>query len=77
MTENKPCPAALNIAGEHFPCQQMEHMAPGSVGHDGWPHSNRDAEAIWCSDRDPIPGLPAWDDYERTVLAPIREGRTT
>lgn len=52
------CPAALNIAGEHYPCQQMEHMEPGSKNHDGWAHSNRDAEAIWCSDRDPIPQMP-------------------
>ena len=47
MNANPTCPAALNIKGEHFPCQQMEHMAPGSEGHDGWAHSNRDAEAIW------------------------------
>lgn len=44
------CPAALNIKGEHFPCQQMDQMTEGSVGHDGWAHSNRDAEAIWIDD---------------------------
>lgn len=58
-TENPKCPAALDIKGEHFPCQQMEQMAPGSTNHDGWAHSNRDAEAIWASDRVPIPGMPA------------------
>lgn len=46
-TEPGKCPAVLNIAGEHYPCQQMEQMVEGSVGHDGWAHSNRDAEAIW------------------------------
>ena len=61
-SSDKPfCPAALNIAGEHYPCQQMEQMAPGSENHDGWAHSNRDADAIWASDRDPVPGMPAYD----------------
>ena len=73
--ENAPCPAALNIKGDHFPCQTMQDMAPGSVNHDGWAHSNRDAEAIWASGLDPIPGMPAWEAFERDVLAPIREGR--
>lgn len=49
------CPAALIIAGKHFPCQQMDHMAEGSTSHDGWAHSNRDAEALWYSDLDLIP----------------------
>jgi hypothetical protein len=44
---SKTCTAALNIAGEHFPCQQMEEMVEGSESHDGWAHSNRDAQAIW------------------------------
>lgn len=45
----RPCPddAALNIMGEHFPCQQMDQMSADSATHDGWAHSNRDAEAIW------------------------------
>jgi len=51
-TETYTCPAAINIAGEHFPCQQMEHMAEGSKNHDGWAHSNRDAQAIWTEDAD-------------------------
>lgn len=42
------CPAVLNIAGEHFPCQQMDQMVEGSTNHGGWAHSNRDAQAIWC-----------------------------
>ena len=68
MTKKTACPAALDIKGEHYPC---DSPAP----HDGWAHSNRAAEAIWASDRDPVPGMPAWDDYERDVLTPIREGR--
>lgn len=46
---NRPCPegAALIIMGEHFPCQQMDQMSADSTTHDGWAHSNRDAEAIW------------------------------
>lgn len=44
---NPPCPAGLTIMGEFFPCQQMEQMLPGSTNHDGWAHSNKDAEAIW------------------------------
>ena len=45
----RPCPdgGALNIMGEHFPCQQMDQMTPESTSHEGWAHSNRDAEAIW------------------------------
>lgn len=61
------CPAALNIAGEHFPCQQMDHMAEGSEGHDGWAHSNREAQAIWCSDIDPVPGMPGWEQFATTT----------
>jgi hypothetical protein len=44
------CPAALNIAGEHFPCDWMEQMAEGSTNHEGWAHSNKDAQAIWTAD---------------------------
>jgi len=67
MTDKFTCPAALNIAGEHFPCQQMQHMAEGSTNHDGWAHSNMDAEAIWASDRDPMPGMPAWAAFAETI----------
>lgn len=56
MTESPKCPAALNIKGEHFPCQQLDHMGTldGSpaTSHEGWAHSNRDAEAIWMSEAD-------------------------
>lgn len=44
------CKAALMIAGQHYPCQTP---AP----HDGWAHTNVDAEAVWASDRDPLPGM--------------------
>ena len=45
----RPCPdgAALNIKGEHFPCDWMDQMSPDSADHNGWAHANRDAEAIW------------------------------
>lgn len=34
------CTGGLTIKGEHFPCDMV---AP----HDGWGHSNKDAEAVW------------------------------
>lgn len=41
------CPAALNIKGEHFPCD----WPVGENGrHDGWAHANSAAEAIWIDD---------------------------
>ena len=40
------CPDALNIKGEHFPCQV-------DSPHPGLAHSNRDAEAIWSNDTAP------------------------
>lgn len=48
------CSAVLNIEGRHYPCTQMKHMLAGSENHDGWAHSNDEAQAIWVSDRDPI-----------------------
>ena len=39
------CKAALNIKGEHFPCDI-------DTPHPGLPHGNKDAEAIWCSDEE-------------------------
>lgn len=44
------CPAALNIKGEHYPCETMSMMVEGSENHDGWAHMNREAEAIWSDD---------------------------
>lgn len=41
------CHGALDIAGEHFPCEQMQQMVEGSKDHDGWAHSNAAAQAIW------------------------------
>lgn len=48
----RSCPdgAALNIRGEHFACDAMRHIHEQSDTHDGWPHSNQDAEAIWTPD---------------------------
>jgi hypothetical protein len=54
MSDRPTCPASLMIRGEHFPCQTLSQMATldGSpaTSHDGWAHSNSDAEAIWSSD---------------------------
>jgi uncharacterized protein (UPF0179 family) len=41
------CPSALMIKGEHYPCDAMTNMVEGSRSHEGWAHSNKDAEAIW------------------------------
>lgn len=38
------CTAALNVMGEHFPCDL--DRAP----HPGLAHGNRDAQAIWTDD---------------------------
>lgn len=40
------CKAALNIKGEHFPC---DWPTDDNGRHDGWGHSNKEAQAIWCS----------------------------
>lgn len=37
----QPCPGALTIKGEHFPCE----LTPP---HTGWGHQNTAAEAIWA-----------------------------
>jgi len=63
MNKNRTCPAALNIKGQHFPCDWMDQMAEGSEGHAGWAHSNREAEAIWTDGPDAI--TAAWSNAER------------
>jgi hypothetical protein len=57
-SSNPPCPAALNIMGQHFPCRQMEQMVEGSTSHEGWAHSNPDAEAIWSGSDTHLPTSP-------------------
>lgn len=49
----RECPqrSVLNIKGEHFACDAMRGMHESSPTHDGWPHSNRDAEAVWGGDQ--------------------------
>jgi hypothetical protein len=51
MTGEPRCGGVLSIKGEHFPCQQLEQMTTldGSpaASHEGWAHSNRDAQAVW------------------------------
>lgn len=37
------CKAVVNIVGEHFEC---ELESP----HDGLAHTNKAAQALWCSD---------------------------
>ena len=54
------CPAALNIKGEHFPCDQMKHMAEGSTHHNGWSHSNTEAGAIWTEDNTKGEGMDGY-----------------
>ncbi len=51
MNTTRPCPegAVLMLAGGHFPCDQMRHMCAESDNHDGWAHSNSDADAVWSS----------------------------
>lgn len=46
MSEPKTCPAALNIKGEHFPCDEPLD----ENGRHGWAHNSRAAEAIWQGD---------------------------
>lgn len=41
------CTSALMIRGKHYPCDAMNEMREGSTSHDGWAHSNKEAEAIW------------------------------
>jgi hypothetical protein len=47
MSEQPTCPAALNIAGEHFP---YDWQTDEDGKHPGWAHANRKAEAIWADD---------------------------
>jgi hypothetical protein len=44
------CQAALNIKGEHFPCDL-------DADHDGLAHSSAQAEAIWSPIPEPRPSL--------------------
>lgn len=57
MTEQSgpPCKGALNIKGEHFPCDWQPTDADGT--HKGWGHTNKDAEAVWTSGHE-SEGLP-------------------
>lgn len=41
------CPAALNLAGEHFAC---DWPADDHGKHPGWAHANKDAQAVWTGD---------------------------
>lgn len=41
---NRPCAAALNIKGEHFPC---DWPTDRNGQHRGWAHANKAAQAIW------------------------------
>ena len=61
---DETCKAALNIAGEHYPC---DWPTDANGRHDGWAHTNKAAEAIWASDRDPVPGMPGWETFAATT----------
>jgi hypothetical protein len=45
--ETPKCRAALNIKGQHYPCD-WDTNDEGK--HPGWAHSNVDARAIWIGD---------------------------
>jgi hypothetical protein len=45
--QNPPCSAVLMIAGQQYQCD-LHTDAQGR--HDGWRHSSKAAEAIWCDD---------------------------
>jgi hypothetical protein len=49
MTDTVSCPAALNLAGEHFPC---DWPTDENGLHEGWAHTNQEAKAVW-GDRHP------------------------
>lgn len=53
------CPAALNIKGEHFPC---DWPADEQGKHPGFAHANAAAEAIWADD--PAAIHEAWASAE-------------
>jgi hypothetical protein len=45
--QNPPCSAGLMLAGRHYHCD----LATDAHGRrDGWRHSSKAAEAIWCDD---------------------------
>jgi hypothetical protein len=46
------CPAMLTIRGEVFPC---DWPSDEDGRHDGWGHTSRAAEAVWCGDEGPQP----------------------
>lgn len=43
----KDCPAALNLEGEHFPC---DWPTDERGKHSGWAHTNKKAQAQWRGD---------------------------
>jgi hypothetical protein len=45
--QDPPCSAVLMLAGRHYQCD-LPTDAHGR--HDGWRHSNKATEAIWCDD---------------------------
>ena len=67
MSEHE-CVAVANIKGEHVPCDWPtdEHGR-----HDGWAHSNREHQIIWCGDEGPSDRTSneAWDAHELSESA--------
>ncbi len=49
------CTAALNIKGEHFPC---DWPTDENGKHRGWAHSNRAVEALWQGVDERVPTAP-------------------
>lgn len=61
------CPAVLILKGEGFPCDWPSVDATGR--HDGWAHSSRSAEAIWCGNEGPDGYIPEADQIPGEVIA--------
>jgi hypothetical protein len=53
--DTRTCPAALNVLGEHFPC---DWPTDSDGQHRGFAHSNADAHALWTDD--PAVDRNAW-----------------
>lgn len=62
------CRAALNIKGAPYQCDQE---AP----HTGWAHSNKEAEAIWCSHGEAISAQKKLKQTLEQGQHQLREGR--
>lgn len=65
MEQLGKCPAALNKAGRHFDCDWQGH-----VPHDGWQHSNSEAQALWTDDRYQFPAASLGEPIAPVAAVP-------